>query len=210
MNSQSSLPEAIFIKNVSRETLQKLEKYQTLLKKWQTKINLIAPSTLDQMWERHFEDSLQLLPYLPNKTCRLIDLGSGAGFPGLVLALAEPELEVTLIESDSRKCFFLENVSRETFSSVKVINARIESLPDMKADVITARALAPLEDLLVYAHPLMATDTICLFLKGKEFEKEVEIINQTWDFSLDIFPSLTDSGGQILKISDLKRRFSDE
>lgn len=191
---------------VSRETICHLEIYKTLLETWQKKINLVSASTLSHTWERHFEDSLQLLPHLPQTKSTLIDLGSGAGFPGLVLAICRQEtLDVTLVEADLRKCLFLENVSRETFLRVTVLRSRIESLSGIKGDVITARALAPLSDLLEYAFPLMKKTSTCLFLKGKEVEKEIEMAKKKWEFCLEIFPSLTDSGGRILKISQLQR-----
>jgi 16S rRNA (guanine527-N7)-methyltransferase len=194
------------LKNVSRETMERLQTYKILLETWQRKINLIAPSTLPHLWERHFEDSLQLLPFLPEKKCTLIDLGSGAGFPGLVLAICRGEdMDVTLIESDLRKCLFLENVSRETFLKVNVVRSRIESLSGIKGDVITARGLAPLSRLLEYAHPFMHETSFCLFLKGKETEKEIEMAKKNWEFCLEIFPSLTDARGRILKLSSLKR-----
>lgn len=191
---------------VSCETISHLHIYKALLEKWQKKINLVSSSTLSHLWERHFEDSLQLLPYLPKGKSTLIDLGSGAGFPGLVLAICRKEtLEVTLVESDLRKCLFLENVSRETFSHPKVLRERIESLPGLKADIITARALTSLSQLLEYAYPLMKATSFCLFLKGKEVEKEIEIAKKKWEFCLEMFPSLTDSEGSLLKISHLKR-----
>lgn len=194
------------LKNVSRETFSHLEIYKALLEAWQKKINLVSSSTLPHLWERHFEDSLQLLPYLPTIKSTLIDLGSGAGFPGLVLAICRRKtLEVTLVESDLRKCLFLENVSRETFSTVTILRSRIESLSEIKGDVITARGLAPLSDLLDYAFPLMKKTSFCLFLKGKDAEKEIEMAKKKWDFCLEIFPSLTDSKGRLLKISHLKR-----
>ena len=192
---------------VSRETFCQLEIYKTLLETWQKKINLVSASTLSHIWERHFEDSLQLLPHLPQTKSTLIDLGSGAGFPGLVLAICRKEtLDVTLMESDlGKKCLFLENVSRETFLRVTILKSRIESLSGIKGDVITARALAPLYELLEYAFPLMKKTSTCLFLKGKDAEKEIEMAKKKWEFCLEIFPSLTDSGGRILKISQLQR-----
>lgn len=185
---------------------ENLQTYKILLENWQRKINLVSSSTLPHLWERHFEDSLQLLPYFPSTNSTLIDLGSGAGFPGLVLAICRKEtLSVTLVESDLRKCLFLENVSRETFSSVKILRSRIESLPPLKTDIITARGLAPLPRLLEYALPLMKETSVCLFLKGKEVDQEIEMAKRNWKFHLEIFPSLTDSKGRILKISHPRR-----
>jgi len=197
---------SLFAKNLSDEVKERLHIYQILLEKWQSKINLVAPSTLPHLWERHFEDSLQLLPFLPTHKFSLIDLGSGAGFPGLVLAIArKEEREITLIESNLRKCQFLENVSRETLSEVTILRTRIESFSGLQGDIITARGLAPLSLLLTYAYPFMHKTSFCLFLKGEESEKEIEMAKKNWEFCLEIFPSLTDSRGRILKISSLKR-----
>jgi len=192
---------------VSRETMDRLKIYQGLLEIWQQKINLVSASTLPHLWERHFEDSFQLLSHLPDGDCSLIDLGSGAGFPGLVLALSRLEdLKVILVESDLRKSLFLENVSRETKVNVTVLTERIESLEGkIKGDVITARALAPLSELLNYASPLMKKYSSCLFLKGKDAEKEIEEAQKKWEFDLEIFPSLTDSKGHLLKIKHPRR-----
>ena len=197
------------LQNVSRETMVRLKIYQELLEMWQKKVNLISSATQEVVWERHFEDSLQLLSYLPQKEASLIDLGSGAGFPGLVLALARPEtLKVTLIESDFKKALFLENVSRETKCEVTILRTRIESLREkIKGDIITSRGLAPLPQLLRYAHPFVKKDSICLFLKGKNVHKEIQDSQKMWEFKLEIFPSITDSEGKILKITDLQRKY---
>lgn len=201
------LTEFLMSKNVSRETLSRLKNYQRLLEVWQKKLNLVSPTTLSDAWDRHFLDSSQLLAILPPGPLSLIDLGSGAGFPGLVLAILRPEiLRVTLVESDFKKCVFLENVSRETITPVTVLCSRIESLDhSLQGDVITARALAPLCQLLSYAFPLMKEKSIGLFLKGKGYEKEIEEARKIWEFDLEIYPSLTDSTGRILKIAHLKK-----
>lgn len=191
---------------VSRETIDRLKIYQGLLEVWQKKINLVSPSSLSHSWKRHFEDSLQLLSYIPQETSTLIDLGSGAGFPGLVLAIALPQiLKVTLIESDIRKCLFLETVSRETKIPVIIKSERIESIKDIKADIITARALAPLSLLLDYTYPFMNENSQVFFLKGKGVTQEIQEAKKKWDFDLEIFQSLTDSTGRILKINRLRR-----
>jgi len=194
-------------KIVSRETFEKLKIYQHLLEEWQTKINLISAATLVNSWERHFKDSLQLSRFLSTRPTHLADLGSGAGFPGLVLAIACPQnLKVTLVEADLKKCIFLENVSRETFSPVTILNERIENLAiENKFDFITARGLAPLPLLLDYSFPLMKKNTVCLFLKGKEACTEIQNGQKKWEFNLELFQSLTDSRGNILKITHPKR-----
>lgn len=181
--------------------------YKSLLKNWQLKVNLVASSTIPYQEERHFVDSLQLLSYLPSDMKSIVDLGSGAGFPGLVLALARPKtLLVTLIESDLKKCLFLETVSRETKVNVIILRSRIELLKEvLKYDIITSRALAPLPLLLYYATPFMRENSICLFLKGKSFETEIKEAKKKWKFDLEIFPSITDSAGCVLKIENPKR-----
>ena len=198
--------------NVSRETLDRLKVYQGLLEQWQKKLNLVSNSTLSVAWERHFLDSYQLLSQLPLNPISLIDLGSGAGFPGLVLAILRPEdLRVTLVESDFKKCIFLENVSRETKTKVTILQSRIESLENsLHFDVVTARALAPLPLLLTYAFPLMKENSMGIFLKGKDVEKEIEAAQKNWRFDLEIYPSLTDSKASILKIENLKKVTSND
>jgi len=203
---------------ISRDAWRRLKIYQECLEAWQQKMNLVSASTLDRVWERHFVDSLQLLHHLPPEAKTLADLGSGAGFPGAVLAIArQGTLSVTLIEADLKKCVFLENVSREIMiphgpiaSREAMIpffirRARIENLKEMpRQDVITARALAPLSLLLAYAAPLLKEDGICLFLKGKDADAEILEAQKKWEFTLEIFPSLTDSKGKILKLRALK------
>jgi 16S rRNA (guanine527-N7)-methyltransferase len=194
------------------QLLKSLIKYKEMLETWQEKINLVSSSTLPHAWERHFKDSLQLLAFLPPQKATLVDLGSGAGFPGLVLAIVRPQtLDVTLIESDLRKCLFLENVSRETFSRVTILRSRIESIKNMiQYDVVTARGFAPLSLLLDYSFPLMKKKGVGIFLKGKKAEEEILEAQKKWDFDLEIRPSLTDSQGRILIIKNLKRISSDD
>lgn len=202
-----SYKKKIEFKNVSRETISKLETYQALLEKWQQKVNLVSHSTTPQLWERHFIDSLQLTTYLSDEPLDVIDLGSGAGFPGLVLAIARPHsLSVSLIESDLKKCVFLENVSRETMTPVTILRERIEKLQGkIKGDVITARGVAPLSLLLSYAAPLMKDQSFCLFLKGKEYGTEIQEVKKKWEFELEIFVSITDARSRILKIKHPQR-----
>jgi len=192
--------------NFSPDTVYRLKQYQSLLENWQKKLNLVSSLTLPDVWERHFIDSSQLLSYIPSGSLSLIDLGSGAGFPGLVLALMRPTLSVTLVESDFKKCIFLETVSRETKIPVTILCSRIENLKDpLKGDVITARGLAVLPQLCTYAFPLMKNTSVGLFLKGKEVEKEIEQAQKKWNFELEIYPSLTDAKGRIIKIKHLKK-----
>lgn len=188
---------------VSRETLDRLRLYADLLEKWQQRINLVGPATLPDLWRRHMLDSAQLWPLLPPDLPRLIDIGSGAGFPGLVLAiLGVPE--VHLIESDQRKGAFLREVARQTGATVTVHSARIESILDLSAPVVTARALAALPKLLDLAVPLLASGGQCLFLKGQNIEEELTSARKIWIFTEDRTPSRSDSTGLVLRVREVR------
>ncbi len=194
---------------VSRETENRLKTYQALLLKWQDKINLISPTTMQNSWERHFEDSLQLLPLIPDRVKVLYDLGSGAGFPGLVLAIAKSDLAVTLIESDTKKCAFLQTVSRETETDIKIDNRRIESvMTDLPApDIVSARALASLKTLLAYCRPWIErrSDIIFLFPKGATYIQEIDEAQAAgWRFHVEQFQSKTDPAARILLLSSVR------
>lgn len=188
---------------VSRETLDRLRLYADLLEKWQQRINLVGPATLPDLWRRHMLDSAQLWPLLPPEVPRLIDIGSGAGFPGLVLAiLGVPE--VHLIESDQRKGAFLREVARQTGATVTVHSARIEAIRDLTAPVVTARALAALPKLLDLAVPLLAPGGVCLFLKGQNIVEELTSARKTWIFDEDRTPSRSDSTGLVLRVREVR------
>src|SRR5262249_5682648 len=149
------------------ETLARLEAYAALLRQWAPRINLVAASTLADPWRRHFLDSAQLLPLVPPGAGNLIDLGSGAGFPGLVLAvLGVPGGE--LVQADAGKCAFLREAARLAAAPVAIRQARIESLPARPVDVVTARGCAPLDRLLVLAQRFIGPETVCLFPKGEQ------------------------------------------
>ena len=164
---------------VSRETLDKLQVYADLLLKWQATINLIGPSTAPEIWHRHFYDSAQLFPHLISDG-PVIDMGSGAGFPGLVLATMGKR-NVTLIESNGKKCTFLRDVSRRLSLDVTICQARIEACDHLPmAQYIVSRALAPLDMLLSYAHPLLADGGTCLFFKGRAVETELTAAQKNW------------------------------
>jgi 16S rRNA (guanine527-N7)-methyltransferase len=193
--------------DVSRETRARLDTYLALLAKWQAKINLVASDTLKDAEVRHIQDSLQLLPHIVGART-LVDLGSGAGFPGLALALARPDLAVHLVESDAKKCTFMQAVSRETHVPVTIHTSRIEALPPFAADVITARALAPLADLLAMALPYVSINPLCqlIFLKGERWVDEVAAAQKTYHFDVQDIPSLTNPAARILIITNLRRR----
>ncbi len=194
--------------NVSRETFEKLQLLERELRRWQAIKNLVGPATVDQIWDRHIVDSLQLLTLAPEAQT-WIDLGSGAGFPGLVLAIAGAErgLQVHLVESNSRKCSFLRQVSRLTGARATVHEARLETvIPDFigRADVVSARALASLDLLLAWTEPLLKAGTIGLFPKGRDAEIELTEARKRWTFGLDVLPSLTDSEARILRITSIE------
>lgn len=190
--------------DVSRETLDRLTAYADLLRKWQPKINLVGPTTLPDLWQRHFLDSAQLFTLLPEGTRTLADIGTGAGFPGLVLAiLGVPE--VHLIESDSRKCAFLREAARVTGTAVTVHNKRIEAVTRLACDVVTARALAPLETLLGWAVPLLRPNGHCIFLKGQNVEGELTDTTKYWKMRTERFDSRSDPGGVVLRIGEIAR-----
>lgn len=190
--------------NVSRETFDKLEAYNGLLLKWQKAINLISPTTVDDAAERHFYDSAQILKYIPSKDIVLADMGSGAGFPGLVLAILGVR-DVHLIESDIRKATFLREVSRETSTPVVVHDVRIEECKLPPVDVFTARALAPLRDLLGYVRKTRDEGHRCtaIFMKGGQYQEELDKAHKKYKFSAEVFQSDTDSAGKIIKINNL-------
>ena len=195
--------------NVSRETIDRLEAYSNLLKKWNPRINLVAKSTIEEIWQRHILDSAQLLSLAPKSVQHWADLGSGGGFPGLVVAIMAMENncpnEVTLVESDVRKCAFLRTVIRETEAPAKVINDRVESLLPLKCDVLSARALTELSGLLAYAERHLSDGGMALFPKGRTWKKELDDAQQTWKFEYQVAKSKTDEGPVILSIAGVAR-----
>ena len=196
--------------NVSRETIERLEIYEALLRQWQKGTNLVAPNTLDQVWHRHFADSAQLLNFAPD-SAKWLDLGSGAGFPGLVIAICAANREdsrVHIVESNARKCAFCQEVVRETGSSVEIHCERIESLGLRDrfdgVEIVTARALSPLNDLLALAAPFFSASTTGLFLKGRNAEKEQQEAEKNWIFKAELHPSITDSQASIVQVTELR------
>ena len=190
---------------VSRETLLRLDAYAGLLVQWAARINLVGGSTLDDPWRRHFLDSAQLFPLIPAGACSLIDLGSGAGFPGLALAIMGVT-GVELVESDARKCAFLREAARVAAAPVTIRNARIEAVPPHEVAVVTARGLAPLDRILAYCQKFIGPDTVCLFPKGEQAGQEVEVAKQSWEFDVASHASRTDPRGVILCLSGVRRR----
>lgn len=203
MTAPLTRAEAGTLLHVSRETLDRLQTYLELLSRWQKRINLVGPSTLEDPWRRHILDCGQLWRLWPNGARRLVDLGSGAGLPGIVLAVMGAP-EVHLIESDQRKAAFLREAARACGVTVTVHAGRSESVAPLAADVVTARALAPLPDLLELALRHMQAGTTCLFLKGRTAESELTLARESWTMRAAMVGSLSDPEGQILLISEIR------
>lgn len=191
----------------SRETLDMLQVYGELLVKWQNRLNLVGAGTLHDLWSRHMLDSAQLWPLMDADAARITDLGSGAGFPGLVLAIMAgsdgPALQ--LIESDARKCAFLETVIRATGANARVVRARIETNPVPPAPIVTARACAPLNKLLSYTAPLLEKGGVALFLKGRSVEQELTVARRHWTMTVVRHQSQSDPSGTILELRRIRR-----
>jgi len=208
------------------ETVERLILYEKLLRQWQKAVNLVAPATLDAVWHRHFADSAQLVPLAPPGTRSWIDLGSGGGFPGLVVAIllaatsqsseqraAPTAIRFTLIESDTRKCAFLREVARQAGVAVDILSRRAESArTSVNKDlprIVSARALAPLDRLLDLAEPLSPPGTTLLFPKGREVAQELQLAESRWRFQVALVPSVTDTHGRIAVITNLERKAKD-
>jgi 16S rRNA (guanine527-N7)-methyltransferase len=195
--------------DVSRETLDRLEALEALLKKWNRAINLVSAATLSDVWMRHFADSAQIFGKVSENAKTWADLGSGAGFPGLVIAILakekQPDLAVTLVESDHRKSAFLLTATRELGLGAQIKAERIEEMAGLDCDVLSARALAPLSKLLEFSEHHLADQGVALFPKGARWEEEVASARESWSFDLQTSPSRSDPSGVILKITGAKR-----
>lgn len=193
--------------NVSPTVQSKLDTYVALLEEWQGKMNLVSDSTLPVVWTRHILDSAQIEQYLKPSDKVILDLGSGAGFPALVLAiLDESNRTVHLVESDGKKCSFLQTVADACGLHVVIHNERIEKMTVFKADVITARALAALDKLVGYAKPFIGEQTRCLFLKGKKADEELKLCAKKFVFTVEKHPSITSDEGRILCLTGVKKK----
>lgn len=194
--------------DVSRETSEKLDSYVALIQKWNKAINLISRSSEADIWQRHIADSAQLAQHLPSGPRLWLDLGSGAGLPGIVLAIiateVAPSLRFELVEVDQRKATFLRQVSHELGLNVTVLTERIEALAPRSADVVSARALASLSDLCNFAERHLDADGIAVFLKGAGAEAEIEVAQKKWSFNLESFPSKTSADALVLKLKKIR------
>ena len=194
--------------NVSRETFLRLKEYEKLLFKWNAKINLVSRSTLDNFWNRHVLDSAQFLSSVGEKAGKWVDLGSGGGLPGLVVAILSDEVELVnklfLVEADVRKAVFLKTVCRELGLKVEVYNNRIEELPPMSANIVSARALAPLKTLCLYAKNHLEKGGVAVFAKGENWKAELVEAQKKWIFSYEAVKSTLHEGSVVLVLRGIK------
>ena len=188
--------------NVSRETLKALEQYQLLTLKWNKSVNLISPHTENDFWNRHIYDSLQLMRYIKCEDIHLVDAGSGAGFPGIVLSIAGIK-NVALIESDVKKSIFLHHASKISNNKIDIINQRLENVA-LKCDVFTCRAFAPLQKIFHYGKNITVRNKY-LLLKGADYHKEISDAQKEWSFCYVAHDSLTSKSGKILEISNVRK-----
>jgi 16S rRNA (guanine527-N7)-methyltransferase len=191
--------------NVSRETFERMSSYVNELLKWNQHINLVGPMTEKDVWERHILDSAQLLSLIPPGTKTITDFGTGAGLPGMILALTG-QYNVHLVESNKKKISFLRHIASLYQLPVTIHDKRIESLDAWESDILTARALASLPDLLDLLAPFIAKSKLSLFLKGQNVVEEIKKATTYWDFDVISYPSIAHNEGVILAITDVRQR----
>ena len=195
--------------DVSRETIEKLRAFAALLEKWTKSINLIAPKSVPDIWERHILDSAQLFTLAPENWVSWTDLGSGGGLPAVVISIMDQQQRpITLVESDQRKCLFLKTVRRELSLNMTVEHSRIETATLTPSSILTARALAPLADLLAFSESSLSPNGTALFAKGENYKTELDVAQKNWQFDLSLHQSLTNQDARILEISRIRRRES--
>ena len=194
--------------NATEDTISMYNTWRNLLTHWNHKINLVSPSTISNFWLRHALDSHQLTTLAPSKTKTILDMGAGAGFPGLAFAINAKQKNngqhITLVESNGKKCNFLRAVIRELGLPATAVQARAENMPPKPYDIITARAFAPLSKLLGYSEPFWGANTMGIYPKGERWQEEVEAAKAGWRFTLDTKPSQTDENAKILLVSRLE------
>lgn len=197
--------------NVSRETFELFSRYINILSEWKDKINLVSPNSFEQVWTRHIADSYQLYRFLDDRVNSVYDIGSGAGFPAIVLAIASQtdgrKTRFKLIESITKKTVYLNDVKEKLqLKNVEIINERSENLKLPAADFITARAVANLDKLFGFAAPLADLNTVFLFQKGKKYSEELLRAKNHWLFETEIFKSEVEDEGVVLKLSKLRKK----
>ncbi|MBQ7633274.1 MAG: 16S rRNA (guanine(527)-N(7))-methyltransferase RsmG [Alphaproteobacteria bacterium] len=196
---------------VSRETIQKLNNFVEILRNWNNKMNLVSKNSMNDVWERHVLDSLQLLDYIPQNAKQLVDIGSGAGFPAAVLAIVMqekmPQTKITMVESIVKKTVYLNDVSQKLgLFNVKIENNRVENIVFKDVDVVTARAVAALDVLCGYAYKIIGKSGKLLFLKGRTYEQEHTVACQKWDYDLTIYPNKYCGDGVLMELCNLRKK----
>jgi 16S rRNA (guanine527-N7)-methyltransferase len=205
------LPDPLSGIDVSRETMDKLKAYEALLVDWQSRMNLVSRNTLEQAWDRHFVDSLQILRFIPQNIRKITDIGSGAGFPGLVLAICRPDIEFQMVESTGKKCRFLEAVAVASGARNVVVRCeRAEAVVSRETppDMVTARALASLNELLTMIHPWAKKNKslTALFPKGAKAAEEMDAARAAgWTFEVESHASVTDDQARVLLVRKIRR-----
>ena len=196
--------------NVSRETLDLFCEYEALLSKWNKKINLVSKNSLFDIWERHFLDSGQIINHVEASGKRWVDLGSGAGFPGLVVALLlrdrKIDCDIILVEKNLKKVFFLKEVVRKLDLNVKVLNKNIRTIEHLNADILSARAFSELKELIEISYHHRKERGVCLFLKGENYRHELDKTLNYWFFDYDVVDSYSNSSGNIIRVTNIFKR----
>ncbi len=205
MTGQDDRAAFLAANDVSRETLDRLDQVIATLDVWRQKSNLIGPKEWPQIWTRHVGDSWQLLDHVP-ETARVVDLGSGAGFPGLIIAAARPSGHVTMVESVGKKCAFLRAAIDAAGLPASVHQGRVEAAPPISAEFVTARAFAPMPELLDYAAPWLRKGAVGVFPKGERWKEELTAARQRWNFAYEAIQSRSGGSGVILIVREVSRR----
>ena len=185
--------------NVSRETISRLEAHMALVEKWQSRVNLVSRSSVGDMWMRHVLDSAQLAAFIPPGDARIMDVGSGAGFPGVVLGIMR-DVKLELVESDGRKAAFLEAAVKEFGLNATIHNARVEAMAPTGADIITARALAPMPRLLKFLDAHLKPGVRCLLHKGERVHEDLAKVGNPRNLSFNLHPSLTNPNSFVVEV----------
>jgi 16S rRNA (guanine527-N7)-methyltransferase len=205
MTGQDDRAAFLAANDVSRETLDRLDQVIATLDVWRQKSNLIGPKEWPQIWTRHVGDSWQLLDHIP-EAARVVDLGSGAGFPGLMIAAARPSGQVTMVESVGKKCAFLRAAIEAAGLPASVHQGRVEAAPAISAEFVTARAFAPMPELLDYAAPWLRKGAVGVFPKGERWKEELTAARQRWNFAYEAIQSRSGGSGVILIVREVSRR----
>ena len=196
--------------NVSRETINSLSEYEALLCKWNRKINLVSPNTLADLWVRHFLDCGQIINHVDASGKKWVDVGTGAGFPGLVVAVLlrdrKIDCDIILVEKNTKKVFFLNEVIRKLNLNVKVVNNNIDTIEPLNADILTARAFSELKNLIGLSTRHRKERGVSLFLKGENYRLELDKTLNYWFFDYDVFDSLSNSAGKIIRVKKIFKR----